>query len=209
MHGIGACLSAQPCPSLLQPHGLQPVRILCRGISQARILEWVAISSSRGSSQARDQAPVSYVSTIGRGFVFVYFYHQCHLGSPKTYNRYLIMKRTLERAFHIVLIHPLDLVSGLFLCQTSQIFLLLSSCLHLQWISVPADNLLPLYHLNCNFLLVYVPYQSVIRLSLQIQLWCLLCDNLRSSKKDSGILNYLGKYMTKTMRYKVRLVDIE
>ena len=30
------------------------------GISQARILEWVAISSSRGSSRARDQSPVSW-----------------------------------------------------------------------------------------------------------------------------------------------------
>ena len=119
MHGIGACLSAQLCPSLSHPRGLQPVRILCHGISQARILEWVAISSSRGSSQARDQALVSYVPTTGRCFVgvFVCFYHQCYLGSPKTCNRYLKMKRILERAFQIVLIHPLDLVSGLFLCQ--------------------------------------------------------------------------------------------
>ena len=31
------------------------------GILQARILEWVAISSSRGSSPARDQTPVSCI----------------------------------------------------------------------------------------------------------------------------------------------------
>ena len=30
-----------------------------RGVSQARILEWVAISFSRGSFQIRDQSPVS------------------------------------------------------------------------------------------------------------------------------------------------------
>ena len=36
------------------------------GISQARILEWVAISSPRGSSQARDWNPVSCISCIGR-----------------------------------------------------------------------------------------------------------------------------------------------
>ena len=35
------------------------------GISQAGILEWVAISSSRGSSQLRDR---SYVSCIAGGF---------------------------------------------------------------------------------------------------------------------------------------------
>ena len=36
----------------LQPHGVH-------GILQARILEWVAISFSRGSSQPRDQTKVS------------------------------------------------------------------------------------------------------------------------------------------------------
>ena len=56
---------------------LSHVQILCntmdcsppgssvRGIFQARILEWVAISSSRGSSQPRDQTWVSCVSCIG------------------------------------------------------------------------------------------------------------------------------------------------
>ena len=36
------------------------------GMLQARILEWVAMPSSRGSSQAGDQTRVSYVSCIGR-----------------------------------------------------------------------------------------------------------------------------------------------
>ena len=35
-------------------------------ISQARILEWVAMPSSRGSSQPKDRTCVSYVSCIGR-----------------------------------------------------------------------------------------------------------------------------------------------
>ena len=48
------------------------------GISQTSILEWVAMPSSRGSSQARDQTCVSYVSHIGRGVL----YHQHHLESP-------------------------------------------------------------------------------------------------------------------------------
>ena len=37
-----------------------------RGILQARILEWVAISSSRGSSPPRDQTRVSYISCTDR-----------------------------------------------------------------------------------------------------------------------------------------------
>ena len=36
------------------------------GILQARILEWVAMPSSRGSSWLKDQTHVSYISCIGR-----------------------------------------------------------------------------------------------------------------------------------------------
>ena len=39
-----------------------------RGILQARIVEWVAISSSRGSSQNRDRTHVSCSSCITVGF---------------------------------------------------------------------------------------------------------------------------------------------
>ena len=41
------------------------------GIFQARILEWVAMPFSRGSSQPRDRTRVSYVSCIGRWVVVV------------------------------------------------------------------------------------------------------------------------------------------
>ena len=41
------------------------------GIFQSRILEWVAISFSRGSSQPRDQTRVSY---IGRQIFFFFFF---------------------------------------------------------------------------------------------------------------------------------------
>ena len=46
----------------LRPHGLYTV---C-GILQARILEWVAVPSSRGSSQPRDRTQVSHIT--GRFF---------------------------------------------------------------------------------------------------------------------------------------------
>ena len=42
-------LLAQSCPTLLRPHRLQPTSLLCHGIFQARILEWIAIPFSRGS----------------------------------------------------------------------------------------------------------------------------------------------------------------
>ena len=48
--------------------------ISVHGILQARILEWVAMSSSRGSSWPRDQTRVSNFSCLGRQVL----YHQCH-----------------------------------------------------------------------------------------------------------------------------------
>ena len=41
------CSIAQPCPTLCDPIDYKPNRLLC-GIFQARILEWVATSYSRG-----------------------------------------------------------------------------------------------------------------------------------------------------------------
>ena len=48
---------AQSCPSLCYPMDYTVHRIL-----QARILEWVAISFSRGSSQPRDRTQVSHIA---------------------------------------------------------------------------------------------------------------------------------------------------
>ena len=41
-------------------------------IFQARILKWVAISSSRGSSQPRDRICISFVSCIEVGYICIY-----------------------------------------------------------------------------------------------------------------------------------------
>ena len=40
------------------------------GIFQARILEWVAFSCSRGSSQPRDGSHISFVSCVGRRILY-------------------------------------------------------------------------------------------------------------------------------------------
>ena len=57
------CLVAKLCLTLLRLHWLWPTRLLFPWISQARILEWVAISLSRGSSWPRDWI---WVFCIGR-----------------------------------------------------------------------------------------------------------------------------------------------
>ena len=59
----------QSCPTLSRLHGLQPTRFLVHGILPARILEWVAVPSSRGLSWPRDQTHVFCGSCIaGRSF---------------------------------------------------------------------------------------------------------------------------------------------
>ena len=45
---------AQSCPTLCDPIDCSPPGSSVHGIFQARVLEWVAISFSRGSSQPRD-----------------------------------------------------------------------------------------------------------------------------------------------------------
>ena len=66
------------CVCLCDPRDCSlPVSSL-QGIFQTRILEWVAISYSRGSSQPRDQTHVSCISYIGRHSLPL-----CHLDTFK------------------------------------------------------------------------------------------------------------------------------
>ena len=60
------CVSAQSCLTLCDPKDCGPPGSSVHGILQARVLEWVAISFSRGSSQPRDQTRVSCIA--GRFF---------------------------------------------------------------------------------------------------------------------------------------------
>ena len=75
---IRACmLSHFSCVQLCDPMGHSPPGSSAHGILQARILEWIATPSSRGSSRSRDRTWVSYVSCIGRQVL----YHSHHLES--------------------------------------------------------------------------------------------------------------------------------
>ena len=56
----------QSCPALCEPMDCSPLGCSVRGILQTRILEWVAISFSRGSAPPRDRTRVSYISCFGR-----------------------------------------------------------------------------------------------------------------------------------------------
>ena len=52
------------------PRDCNPPGSSVHGVLQIRILERVAMPSSRGSSQPRDQTGVAYVSYIGRQVLF-------------------------------------------------------------------------------------------------------------------------------------------
>ena len=68
-----ACMHAkllQSCPTLCNPMDCSLPGSSVHGILQARKLEWVAMSSSRGSSQPRDQTCVSYITYIGRHILY-------------------------------------------------------------------------------------------------------------------------------------------
>ena len=56
----------QSCLTLCDPLDCSPPGSSIHGILQARVLEWVAISFSRGSSRPRDQTQVSH--SVGRCF---------------------------------------------------------------------------------------------------------------------------------------------
>ena len=79
LSGIAAAAAAkslQLCPTLCDPLDGSLPGSPVPGILQARILEWVAISFSRGSSRPRDQTHISWVA--GGFFITV-------LGSPHLY----------------------------------------------------------------------------------------------------------------------------
>ena len=89
-------VQAQSCPTLCDPVDCSPPSSSVCRVFQARILEWVAISFSRGSSQPRDQTHTSYVAYIGRQVllplshlrspIIVDTYHYVFVQSHRKYN---------------------------------------------------------------------------------------------------------------------------
>ena len=59
---------SKSCQSICDPMDCSPPGSSVHGISQARILEWVAISSSRGPSWSRDRTCVSFLLYLAGGF---------------------------------------------------------------------------------------------------------------------------------------------
>ena len=79
-------LVVQSCPTLCDP-----TRLLCPGISQAGILEWVALLFSRGSSWPRDRTWISCIAdrffTIWATIFLTLILRECHWSSQLGYFR--------------------------------------------------------------------------------------------------------------------------
>ena len=73
--------SLQACPTHCNPLDCSPPGSSVHGTLQARILEWVATTSSRGSFQPRDQTPPAG-PTLQADFLPL-----SHQGSPKLWYR--------------------------------------------------------------------------------------------------------------------------
>ena len=69
-HACMCVKSLQLCPTLSDPIDCSPPGCSVHGILQARILAWVAMPSSQGSSLPRDRACVSCFSCIGRQILY-------------------------------------------------------------------------------------------------------------------------------------------
>ena len=70
----------QSCPTLCNPVGCSPPGSSVHGISQARILEWVAISFSKGSSQPGNWTHISCI--VGRRFFTTWAIRALSFSSP-------------------------------------------------------------------------------------------------------------------------------
>ena len=78
--------SLQPCLTLCNPTDCSPPRSSVQGLLQARLLEWVAMPSSRGSSQPRDRTHISYVSSISRQVLPTRITWEAHTGVEQAPN---------------------------------------------------------------------------------------------------------------------------
>ena len=91
-------LVAKLCPIVCNPVDCNPPGFSIHGISQARILEWIAIPFSRGSFWPRGQTHVSYFSCIADGFFITE-----PLGSPINLAKGLHNKPVVDNIGNILL----------------------------------------------------------------------------------------------------------
>ena len=94
------CWVAQCCPTLCGPMDCSPPGFSVLWILQAKVLEWVAMPSSRGSSQPRDR---TQVSCIAGGFFTISPIREALMFPTSTYKELLKKSPCVSR----VVFHPI------------------------------------------------------------------------------------------------------
>ena len=135
------------------------------GIFQARILEWVAIFSSRGSSWARDQTRVFYVSCIGRRVL----YPLCH---PWIIH-WMYMPNLLIIVIFCILIHKENITISFNICSNMNIIpLFYFLIVHVGCEEGMIDVYLTFFKdISCNLALLFQPGGDLETQSSEIFLW--------------------------------------
>ena len=105
-------MDVQSCPTLCDPMNCNPPGSSVHGIFQARTLQWVAVPSSKGSSQPRDQTSVScisYVSCIGRQILYHWTtreghksFNFCQVYRPQTVSPSSSLKKIINEIEHFL-----------------------------------------------------------------------------------------------------------
>ena len=120
--GLIKVLSHSVMSDPLQPCGLSPPGSSVRGILQARILEWVVMSSSRGSSQPRDWTQVSCVAGVfftiwaTREGLKVAFVYLNILIFPTTFKfeRFQTLRKFVYSINPVLTFHPYSVIAFIF-----------------------------------------------------------------------------------------------
>ena len=105
------CIHAQLCLTLCDPMDFSLPGFSFHGIFLAGILEWVAISYSKGSSQRGDQTRVSCVSCIGKWILYHYATWEAQFCCKKR-NKFWIAYTLKHRHSHRQLSIPIYLIRG-------------------------------------------------------------------------------------------------
>ena len=111
----------QSCPTLCDPMDCSPQSSSVHGILQARVLEWVAISFSRGSSRPRDWTQVSCIA--GRRFNLWATRKVLYTIHFHTHKKITCFINTVLQIFSLVSKKPLKLSLKVSFCKVSWCFL--------------------------------------------------------------------------------------
>ena len=118
---LHTCSVVKSCPALGDPTGRSPPGSSVHGILQARILEWAAISCSRGSSWPRDPTRVSCISCIGKQILYHWATWEALWGpasSPVAASLFQCLKLSLWVVYlvilHLATEHPSGTDTGFF-----------------------------------------------------------------------------------------------